>query len=378
MPAGIIAAGVVGAADGADHLLAGSLAPEGTHALAGMASPALDEGTGGEVSAVDLTQFGLVKPGFGTTVDLIAIIEHETGTVGVTKVFKISNLDAVTRLPRIQVIQELLFGVKENKVELEFLLHTLDFLKQVLFFLTLATADIAGPVNKPGDEGVVAVGLPQFFKSYSGGMDEVCPPMIVGDPLELLPLDQGRTPGDDDVFGCVGLLGAKGDTARKKQEQQREYGSFHDQGVKVAGENLLQSNHALNLDIEGAGKLGTDRSAGRRMVATEIFGINRIHFLKILRTQITEIDSAGDRICQVCSRSFCDSADILKNETGLLGNAAALDLPGCRIPGRHSGNEEEWTSGGNGQRVRAERRRTISYSAMGGLHKRENLLKVES
>jgi len=219
MPARIIAAGVVGAADGADHLLAGSLAPEGAHALAGMASPALDEGVGGEVSAVDLTQFSLVKPGLGTAVDFVAIIEHETGTVGVTKVFKIGNLDAVTRLPGIQVIQELLFGVKENKVELEFLLHALDFLKQVLFFLTLPTADIAGSVNKPGDEGVVAVGLPQFLKSYSRGMDEVCPPMIVGDTLELLPLDQRRTSGDDDVFGCIGLLGAKGNTARKKQEQ---------------------------------------------------------------------------------------------------------------------------------------------------------------
>ena len=136
----------------------------------------------------------------------------------------------------------------------------------------------------------------------------------------------------------------------------------------MGGENLLQCNHTLNLDIEGAGKLGADRSTGRGMVAAEIFGINRIHFLKILRTQITEIDSAGDRICKVCSRSFCYSADILKNQPGLLGNAAALDLPGCRIPWRHSGNEEEWASGGNGQRVRAERRRTIEDGTMAGLH----------
>ena len=81
MPSRIITSGVVGGADRPDHALARRFPPEGTHAFTGVAAPALDEGMGGKNPAVDLLKLGFMQACLGTAVDLVAIVEHETGTV---------------------------------------------------------------------------------------------------------------------------------------------------------------------------------------------------------------------------------------------------------------------------------------------------------
>lgn len=229
MPAGGVTAGVIGASDGADHALSGGLAPKGTHAFTGVAAPALDEGTGSEVGAIDLSEFGFVKPSLGAAVNLVAVIEHEAGAVGVAEVFEIGDLDAVARLSRIEVVDELLLGVEENQVNLELLLHALNLRDEVLLFLPFAPADIAGLVDQPGDESVVAVCLAQLLKADAGGMDEICPPVIVGNPLELLPFDERRAAGDDNIFRLISLLGAEGDAPQSQQEKKAGDRSIHDE-----------------------------------------------------------------------------------------------------------------------------------------------------
>ncbi len=249
MPARSVTVRVICGANGAYHALTGGFAPESTHAFTGVTAPTLDKGMGGKISAIDLSELSFVKPCLGAAVNLIAVVEHEAGTVGVTEVFQIGNLDAIAWLPCIQVIDQLLLGVEENKVELEFLLHALDLLEQIFFLLALPTADIAGLVNKPGDESIVTIGLAQFCKADAGGMHEIGPPMIVGNAFEFLPLDQRWPPCDDDILGFIGLLGVKGDASQREKEEQAEDGSVHGVGAKfIPKRSRTQSQHRRLLE----------------------------------------------------------------------------------------------------------------------------------
>ena len=206
MPAGIITAGIVGGSDGPDHVLAGGLPPKGTHALARMATPALDEGMGSEDGAVDLLKLGFVQAGLGAAVDFIAVVEHEAGAVGVAEVFEVGNLDGVTGLSGVQVVDQLLGGVEEDELGVVFLLYGLDFRNQILLFLTGSPTDIGWPVDQPGNGSLVASALSKFPEADARGPDEIGPPVIVRMFFELLPFDEGRPARDHDVFLLDRLL----------------------------------------------------------------------------------------------------------------------------------------------------------------------------
>ena len=53
---------------------------------------------GFEVASVDPAQFVFVQPRFARAVDKVAVIEHETGAIGVPEIFKAGNLHLVSWL----------------------------------------------------------------------------------------------------------------------------------------------------------------------------------------------------------------------------------------------------------------------------------------
>ena len=81
MPTWIVTIGVVRGSNGSDHVLSGGLAPESTHALAGVASPTLDKGMRCKIITIDFMELSFVKTGFRATVDFIAVIEHEAAAI---------------------------------------------------------------------------------------------------------------------------------------------------------------------------------------------------------------------------------------------------------------------------------------------------------
>src|SRR6266568_5374749 len=134
----------------ADHVRASRAIPFLRHALAGMAAPTFDVGITREIAPPDLAQLVLVQPRFTCAVDVIAIIEHETGPIRVSEIFKIGNLYLVSRLAMIQIIDHLRARVKPDEVKIESFADRIDQANQVLVFLFRAV-NISLLVNKPGD-----------------------------------------------------------------------------------------------------------------------------------------------------------------------------------------------------------------------------------
>ena len=125
VPSRVIASGVVGGSDGADHPLAGGLAPQGAHALSGVAAPALDESPRGKSGTIDQVEFRLVEPCLGGAVDLVAVVEHEAGSVGVSEVLEVCDFPGIAWvLPgaSVDVVDELFLGAEVDEVEFVLLL----------------------------------------------------------------------------------------------------------------------------------------------------------------------------------------------------------------------------------------------------------------
>ena len=74
--------------DGSDHACPSGGVPFLGHFLAGVAAPALNVGVAGENPAIDFGQVVIVQPGFTRALDVVAVIEHETGAVRVPEIFK--------------------------------------------------------------------------------------------------------------------------------------------------------------------------------------------------------------------------------------------------------------------------------------------------
>ena len=108
MPSRSVTIAVVCSTNGADHRLLQRSLPAATHALAGVATPAFNKGMGSKIIGINRSEFCFVEPYFRTCVDLIAVIKHEAGSVGVTEIFKVGNLDLRARLAVIEVVEELL------------------------------------------------------------------------------------------------------------------------------------------------------------------------------------------------------------------------------------------------------------------------------
>ncbi len=124
--------------------------PITAHLLAGVAAPAFDVGATRKDAAIDFVQLGLVQPGFARAIDIVAVIEHKTGHVGMAEIFEAGDLEAVAILPPIKIINDADAVAKPDEVEIIFVAHGLDMADQVLVFL-LRAIDVTLFVNEPGN-----------------------------------------------------------------------------------------------------------------------------------------------------------------------------------------------------------------------------------
>ena len=81
----------LGLADGANHACPGRRVPLLGHFLAGVAAPALDVSATSEDATIDFGQVVIVQPRFTSALDVVAVIEHETGAIRVPEIFKPSD-----------------------------------------------------------------------------------------------------------------------------------------------------------------------------------------------------------------------------------------------------------------------------------------------
>ena len=68
------------------------------HAFTSMTAPTLRVGVTTKNAPIDFRKLAFVQPRFTSTVDIIAVIEHETRPVGVAEIFKADDLHLVSRL----------------------------------------------------------------------------------------------------------------------------------------------------------------------------------------------------------------------------------------------------------------------------------------
>src|SRR5215217_2951073 len=140
----------LGFADGANHVRPGRCVPFLGHALAGVAAPALDVRATREGTATNLFQIILVQPRFTRAVDVVAVVEHETGPVRMPEVFEVHNLHLVSWLPVVDIIDDLLARTEPNEVDIKFVANRANQTDQILVLLFRAVL-VTLPVNEPGD-----------------------------------------------------------------------------------------------------------------------------------------------------------------------------------------------------------------------------------
>src|SRR5262249_48695351 len=163
--------------EGADHFCPGGAIPPLAHLFAGVAAPALDVSVARKTVAVDLPQLRFVQERFRRAVDVAAVIEHETGPIGVTEIFEACDFEATTVLSSVQIIDHVIAVPEPNEVEIKFVPHGFDQADQVLIFLWLAV-EVTLFVNEPGNRGVWTEAVPQLLGAESRGANEIRPPMI--------------------------------------------------------------------------------------------------------------------------------------------------------------------------------------------------------
>ena len=165
-----------------------------------MAAPALNEGIAGENIAVDAAEFVFVQPALGPAIDLIAVIKHPAGPVGVSVVFKIGNLHTVPRLAGIQILDQLIPLIEPYKFNSVFVADGNDVRDQILFVLPGSSAQVAGFVHKPCDFRSLARLRLDFLDTHTSRADKIAPPAIVWLGLEFLPLLERWTSAHKYVF----------------------------------------------------------------------------------------------------------------------------------------------------------------------------------
>src|SRR4029077_4332656 len=183
------------------HVRAGGAVPFLRHLFAGVAAPTLDVSATGKNAAADLWQTGGVEPRFTCAVDVVAVIEHETGAVGMPEIFETSYLQAFAVLAVVQVVDHVAPVLKINQVEMKLLPHRIDVADQVLVFL-FGPVEITLLINKHGNHSIRPELGPHLFSAQACGVEEVCPPMIVRIRFVLLPLMQRRTAHEKNVFAA--------------------------------------------------------------------------------------------------------------------------------------------------------------------------------
>src|SRR5262249_34295820 len=151
-----------------------------------------------------------MHPRLGGAVDHVAVIEKKTSPVRMTEILKAGNLDVASRHAGIEIIDHVAAAIEVNQVKVKLVADTVDVCDQVLVFL-LATINITGVVNQPGDDRAGWNLGQDLVGSDTCGMDEVGPPMVMWLGLILFPSMERRSANTDDVFGLLRSPGSDGE-----------------------------------------------------------------------------------------------------------------------------------------------------------------------
>src|ERR687889_549861 len=100
-----------------------------------MTAPALDVSASRKGTAIDLFQIVFVQPRFARAVDVVAVIEHETRPVRVPEKFEIHNLYLISRLPVVQIVDDLLARAEPNQIDIKFVADRANETDQILMLL---------------------------------------------------------------------------------------------------------------------------------------------------------------------------------------------------------------------------------------------------
>src|ERR1700745_2558525 len=118
-----------------------------------MATPTLAISVARESTPIDFDQIARVQPQFTRTVDVVAVIKHETSPVGMAEIFEVHDLQLVSWLSAVDVIDDLVAGTKPNQIDIKFVANRINQADQILVLL-LGAVLIALLVNEPGDLGI--------------------------------------------------------------------------------------------------------------------------------------------------------------------------------------------------------------------------------
>lgn len=195
-------------------------APDLAHALSGVATEALAHGSFGEDPAPEFAEFALVNPRFGDGHDRIAVIEEEGVAVGMAKEIEGRNGAARTRVdcrdglgPAVDPDQGTipLGGLFLNP-------------RGIRFAVFPRPGKVTRSVNDPDELSLAAFPKSDPCHAQSGGPDEICPPFVMALALDpqILPLPQGRTATEDDMFGD--RCGEAGERKQGRQNNQESHG----------------------------------------------------------------------------------------------------------------------------------------------------------
>src|SRR2546421_730320 len=83
-------------------------------------------------SAIDLFQIVFMQPGFTSAIDVIAVIEHETRAVRMPEIFEIHDFHLISRLPFVQIVDDLVARAKPDEIYIEFVADRTNETYQVL------------------------------------------------------------------------------------------------------------------------------------------------------------------------------------------------------------------------------------------------------
>ena len=67
---------------------------------------------------IDFGQIVFVQPRFRRAVEVVAIIEHETGLVRMPEIFEPGDLHLIARLAVVQIINDILAAAKQTRLRL--------------------------------------------------------------------------------------------------------------------------------------------------------------------------------------------------------------------------------------------------------------------
>src|SRR5690606_36377917 len=174
----LVAAGVVGLANGPDHFHSENTPPFAAKGLAAVASPALAVSAAGKDLAIDPLDVALVEIAVRGPQDVVAVVEDKAVLVRVGEDLEAGDFDPAAVLSIVEVVDELVGGVEPDEAHLVLVADALDVGNQGLPVLHLA-GFVAGAVDEPGDVDRAVAGLLELLDANAGGADEIPPAAVV-------------------------------------------------------------------------------------------------------------------------------------------------------------------------------------------------------